>query len=132
MEGDAAEEISYEEAAADDAEAKAQANREAEAEERAEKPAKKTRAERQAEKDDAEAAERLRRHTPQPVKLDAGANPRWWVPTMLTLMVLGLAWLVVAALSRDAMWPVPKIGMWNYAVGFALIMIGFMMTTRWK
>lgn len=98
--------------------------------------AKKTKAEREAEKAEAKReAEReavRRRHTPQPVKLDGGKNPSWWVPTMLGLMVLGLLWLVVFYLSQGSHYPVPSLGMWNMGVGFALIMAGFLMTTRWK
>ena len=58
-------------------------------------------------------------------------NPSWWVPVMLGLMVLGLIWLVVYYLSNFA-WPIKSIGAWNMGIGFALIMIGFAMTTRWK
>lgn len=98
--------------------------------------AKKTKAERDAEKAEARReAERealRRRTTPQPVKLDGGKNPGWWVPTMLGFMVLGLIWLVVYYLSGSSQYPVPSLKQWNMGVGFALIMIGFVMTTRWK
>ena len=98
--------------------------------------AKKTKAEREAEKEEArreKERETLRRRTtPQPVKLDGGKNPGWWVPTMLGFMVLGLFWLVVYYLSGSKQYPVPSLNQWNMAVGFALIMIGFIMTTRWK
>lgn len=98
--------------------------------------AKKTKAERDAEKAEAKLEkdrENLRRRTtPQPVKLDGGKNPGWWVPTMLGFMVLGLVWLVVYYLSGGSQYPVPSLKQWNMGVGFALIMIGFVMTTRWK
>ncbi len=96
---------------------------------------KKSKAEREAEKKEAAAeAEReaLRRRTPQAVKLESGDNPRWWVPTMLGLMVAGLVWLVVTYLSRGNYYPVPALKNWNLGVGFILIMAGFVMTTRWK
>lgn len=96
---------------------------------------KKTKAEREAEKQEAAAeAEReaLRRRTPQSVRLESGENPRWWVPTMLGLMVAGLAWLVVTYLSRGNYYPIPALKNWNLGVGFVLIMAGFVMTTRWK
>lgn len=98
--------------------------------------AKKTKAERDAEKAEAQReAERetlRRRQTPQAVKLDGGKNPSWWVPTMLGLMVIGLIWLVVYYLSFEKQLPVPALGQWNMGVGFAFIMTGFIMTTRWK
>ena len=59
-------------------------------------------------------------------------TPRWWVPVMLGLMVAGLVWIVVFYLSASAQYPVPAIGAWNLAAGFALILAGFAMTTRWR
>lgn len=106
--------------------------------------AAKTKAERDAEKAEArreKERENLRRRTtPQAVKLEGGKNPSWWVPTMLSLMVLGLLWLVVYYLAGTGtndkgeaiVLPIPALGAWNMGVGFALIMIGFVMTTRWK
>ncbi|GAB3580211.1 cell division protein CrgA [Calidifontibacter terrae] len=96
---------------------------------------KKSKAQRDAEKQEAadeEQREALRRRTPQAVKLESGENPRWWVPTMLSLMVAGLVWLVVTYLSRGNYYPVPALKNWNLGVGFVLIMAGFVMTTRWK
>ena len=58
-------------------------------------------------------------------------TPRWWVPTMLTVMVVGLLWIVVFYLSANR-YPLPQIGSWNLAVGFGLIVVGFAMTTRWR
>ena len=42
------------------------------------------------------------------------------------------------ALGRDLLhlgvhqYPVPQIGRWNLGAGFALMMAGFLMTTRWR
>jgi hypothetical protein len=58
-------------------------------------------------------------------------SPRWWAPLMLTLMVLGLVWIVVFYISQTS-YPIPDIGNWNLAIGFALLLVGFGMTTRWR
>jgi hypothetical protein len=58
-------------------------------------------------------------------------SPRWWVPTLLTLMLIGLIWIVVFYLSSSTL-PVPDIGAWNLVIGFGLIIVGFGMTTRWR
>lgn len=58
-------------------------------------------------------------------------NPPWFVPVMVGLMVLGLAWIVVTYLSGQQ-YPIPGITAWNLAIGFALVMAGFGMTTRWR
>ncbi|MBD7949398.1 cell division protein CrgA [Oerskovia sp. NPDC056781] len=69
---------------------------------------------------------------PQVKKPDTG-NPRWLVPTMLTLMLLGLAWIVIFYLTSNGLGlPIPAINQWNLAIGFALIIAGFVLTTRWK
>ena len=81
----------------------------------------------------ADAAEELaRRTTAQKVRVSGGDNPTWWVPLMVGLMVLGLIWLVVTYLAQGS-YPAPKLGVvWNLGIGFVLVMLGFLMTTRWK
>ncbi len=63
-------------------------------------------------------------------KSDKKSNPPWLVPTMVTLMVVGLLWVVVTYMFSAA-YPVPGIGNANLAIGFALIIAGFTLTTRW-
>ncbi len=58
-------------------------------------------------------------------------SPRWWVPTMVALLLLGLAYIVVFYLSTTQ-YPIPKIGSWNLVVGFGILLTGFGMTTRWR
>ena len=43
----------------------------------------------------------------------------------------GLAWIIVFYLSNQQ-WPVPALGNWNILVGFGIMFIGFLMTTRWR
>ena len=60
-----------------------------------------------------------------------GDNPAWFKPVMLGLMLLGLAWILTYYISGTG-WPVPPLGAWNIGVGFAIMFVGFLMTTRWK
>lgn len=69
-------------------------------------------------------------YVPPPASKAPKTNPRWLVPTMLGLMVLGLVWVVVTYISQSA-YPVPGIGNGNLFIGFALIIAGFGLTTRW-
>jgi len=46
-------------------------------------------------------------------------------------MVVGLVWVVLTYLFRGDL-PIPGIGNWNLAIGFGLIMAGFLMTMRWR
>jgi len=72
-----------------------------------------------------------RPYVPPPASSAPKPNPRWLVPTMLTLMITGLVWVVVTYISQTR-FPIPGIENWNLAVGFALILAGFGMTTRWR
>ncbi len=58
-------------------------------------------------------------------------NPSWWVPVMLGLMIAGLIWVVVTYIAQSA-YPIPGLGSWNLAVGFAMILAGFGITMRWQ
>ncbi len=69
--------------------------------------------------------------TPPPPPAEEKQNPTWWAPAMVTLMVIGLIWVVVTYLT-DSRFPVPGIGAWNLAIGFGVMMVGFLMTMRWR
>jgi len=58
-------------------------------------------------------------------------NGRWFVPTMVTILLLGLAWLVTFYLSSGT-YPVEAWGYWNLGVGFAILVAGLVMSTRWR
>ena len=42
-----------------------------------------------------------------------------------------LLWVVVFYISQGV-YPIPKIGQWNIAVGLGTMMVGFLMTLRWR
>jgi hypothetical protein len=59
------------------------------------------------------------------------ASPAWYAPTFVTLMLLGLLWIVIFYLSQGR-FPVGSLGNWNLGVGAALLIGGFLMTTNWR
>lgn len=61
----------------------------------------------------------------------AEPNPTWWAPVFITLLVLGLLWIVVYYISQYQ-YPIGSIGYWNLGIGFVLLMGGFIMTMRWR
>jgi hypothetical protein len=65
-----------------------------------------------------------------PVKLKGPTHPIY-IAVMLGLMVLGLAWLVVNYLAPDIPF-MAALGSWNFLIGFSLIVIGLLMTMRWR
>jgi hypothetical protein len=59
------------------------------------------------------------------------ASPRWLVPAMLGTFLFGLAWIVLYYIVPSA--PVlSDLGGWNLVIGFAFIMVGFGLSTRWR
>lgn len=71
--------------------------------------------------------------TPHPARHTASVptSPTWWAPVMVGLMLVGLLWVVVFYITQER-FPLPTLGRWNLGVGFAFMMAGFLMTTRWK
>jgi hypothetical protein len=51
---------------------------------------------------------------------------------MLGLMILGLVWLVVYYLWGANIPFIADLGNWNFAIGFALMIAGLLMTMRWR
>lgn len=94
---------------------------------------------RAASSESAVSESRPRRFARKPKKMSAakeaqqalGANPRWFVPVMVGLMLIGLIWVVTYYLTAG-LYPVQAWGNWNLAAGFAFIIAGFLMTTRWR
>ena len=72
-------------------------------------------------------------YTPPPKRSSKStmANPPWFAPVMLGLMVVGLLWVVTFYVTASS-YPIPKIGYWNLGIGFGLMISGFMMTMKWR
>lgn len=69
-------------------------------------------------------------HTP--VKINTGGTPAWYKAIMFGLMILGLAWLIVFYVAGDQIPLLSELGPWNYAIGFAGLIAGLLMTMGWR
>ncbi|MEY4477324.1 MAG: hypothetical protein RJA31_828 [Actinomycetota bacterium] len=58
-------------------------------------------------------------------------NPVWFKPIMFGFMLVGLLWIITFYVSAAA-FPIPGIGASNILIGFGLMFVGFLMTTRWR
>ncbi|WP_157154948.1 MULTISPECIES: cell division protein CrgA [unclassified Diaminobutyricimonas] len=58
-------------------------------------------------------------------------NPVWFKPIMFGFMLVGLLWIIVFYVS-ETRFPIADIGNFNILVGFGIMFIGFLMTTRWR
>ena len=102
--------------------------------ERSGNPAKAAKA---LEEESRAAANRVSR---TPKKIKDTASPRWYAPTMVTLLVIGLLWVVTTYLF-EGRYPLPYFaehhaGDWlyngNLYIGFLIMMSGFLGLLRWK
>lgn len=58
-------------------------------------------------------------------------SPIWLPITAVSLIVFGIAWLVVYYLSQQR-WPVEAWGFWNLAVGFGCMVASLGLLARWR
>lgn len=61
-----------------------------------------------------------------------GPSPVWLAPLMLTLFLLGVLWLVVFYIAQGDMPLTGGLGNANLAIGFGLIVLGFVLSTQWR
>ncbi|VEI13360.1 cell division protein CrgA [Trueperella bialowiezensis] len=73
-----------------------------------------------------------RRSKNKAVKVEQG-SPKWWVPVMVGLAVIGLIIIVIAYITGGR-YPIPGLdnGNINLFVGIGFILVGFLMTMGWK
>lgn len=73
-------------------------------------------------------------YIPPPERTDksAAVSGRWVVPTMLSLLIIGLTWVVLYYVAASSIGVVSQLGAWNVAIGFGFMFAGLMVATRWK
>ena len=58
-------------------------------------------------------------------------TPPWFAPVMVGMLLLGRAWVVTYYVSHGA-YPIPGFDTKNLIAGFAVLLLGFGMLTRWR
>jgi hypothetical protein len=67
-----------------------------------------------------------------PVKVKAGPSSVWFVALFVGLMLIGLIWLLVFQLASSSLPWMAELGPWNYAIAFAFMIAGLLLTMRWR
>ncbi|MEO7125060.1 MAG: cell division protein CrgA [Nakamurella sp.] len=62
----------------------------------------------------------------------AGPSSPLYIGIMVGLMVLGLVWLVAYYLWPNSIPGMSGLHNWNFAGGFAVMIVGLIMTMRWR
>ena len=57
--------------------------------------------------------------------------PLWYKVIMFGLMIIGLLWIIVYYIAQGTL-PVAAAGGWNIVLGFGFVLVGFLMTMRWR
>jgi len=72
-------------------------------------------------------------YTPPPSRSPRRAvSPVWLAPTMIVCLVVGLAWISLYYVTQADMPVLRSLGGWNLVGGFALIVAGVVLATRWR
>jgi hypothetical protein len=72
-------------------------------------------------------------YTPPPPKSARRKVSAPWVgPTIVVCLVLGLAWIAIYYITQGSMPGMSALGAWNLVIGFAFIIGGVTLSTRWR
>ncbi len=67
---------------------------------------------------------------PRDIGKPPSENPKWLLPTIGVLLVVGPLWIIVYYVTQ-ANYPLP-IGNYNLLVGFAFMIAAMLLLTKWK
>jgi Cell division protein CrgA len=71
-------------------------------------------------------------YTPPPTRSPRRkVSPPWLAPTMIACLVIGLAWISLYYVTQSDMPGLRVLGGWNLVCGFALIVVGVVLATKW-
>lgn len=71
-------------------------------------------------------------YTPPKKSAKAQVSPRWLVPTMLASLLAGLVWISLYYVTGGSNPLQSWAGAWNLVIGFAFIIVGVALATRWR
>ena len=72
-------------------------------------------------------------YTPPPKRSGRrNVSPPWVGPAIAALLVVGLAWIAVYYITQNSIPGMSALGNWNLVIGFALVIGGVTLATRWR
>jgi hypothetical protein len=74
-------------------------------------------------------------YTPPPTRSSSkkrAVSPAWLAPTMIACFLVGLAWIALYYVTQANMPGLSALGGWNLVCGFALIVAGVVLATKWR
>ncbi|WP_055480918.1 cell division protein CrgA [Sphaerimonospora mesophila] len=70
-------------------------------------------------------------YTPPQKAQTVKVSPRWLAPLMVTCWIVGVAWIAVYYIAPDLP-GIVTLQNWNLLVGFGLIIVGVVLSTKWR
>lgn len=67
-----------------------------------------------------------------PGSIKSGPSSPFYVAVMLGFMLVGLLWLLVYYLAAENIGWMNSLGAWNFLIGFGFMVVGLVMTMRWR
>lgn len=74
-------------------------------------------------------------YTPPQKAKEIKLSPRWLAPTMVASWIIGILWIATFYVTNVAGVTVPlmtDLHNWNLGIGFAFIIFGVVLSTRWR
>ncbi len=72
-------------------------------------------------------------YTPPPTRSSKKApSPPWLAPVMLACFLIGLAWIALYYITGANPPGLSVLSGWNLVCGFALIVVGVVLATKWR
>ncbi|HZB29839.1 MAG TPA: cell division protein CrgA [Streptosporangiaceae bacterium] len=74
-------------------------------------------------------------YTPPQRSQKIQVSPRWLAPTMVASWLVGLAWIATFYVTASTNTDVPvltALNNWNLLIGFAMIIFGVVLSTKWR
>ncbi|RJL32184.1 cell division protein CrgA [Bailinhaonella thermotolerans] len=71
-------------------------------------------------------------YTPPPKAQSVKVSPRWLAPTMVTAWIIGIIWIAVYYIAGPNIKFMADLANWNLLIGFAFIIFGVVLSTRWR
>ena len=69
---------------------------------------------------------------PAPKTTRRKVSAPWVGPAIVACLVIGLAWIAVYYVTQGSVPGMTTLGSWNLVVGFAFIIAGVTLSTRWR
>ncbi len=70
-------------------------------------------------------------YTPPQTSQQVKLSPRWLAPVMVASWIIGVLWIAVYYIA-PTMPGIAALHNWNLLIGFAFIIFGVVLSTRWR